>query len=99
MDIVSQTENTLLWFSQAFYCQILIVSCAPTSNGKYLTDVDPEQAEAACANKAQSLQVQQGGCVLEAFQPSQLLHTQNQGGPAPVKDTQQRLKTLLQRQS
>lgn len=60
----------------------------PTSNGEDLTDVDPEQAKAACANKAQSLKVQQGGCVLEALQPSQLLHTQNQGGPAPVKNTQ-----------
>lgn len=68
----------------------------PTCNGEDLADVDPEQPEAACANEAQSLQVQQSGCVLETFQPPQLLHTQNQGGPAPVKDTQQRLKTLLQ---
>lgn len=71
--------------------------CVPTCNGKNLTDVDPEQAKAACANKAQSLKVEQGGGVLETLQPSQFLHTQNQGGPAPVKDTQQRLKTLLQR--
>lgn len=69
-----------------------------TCNGENLTDVDPEQAKAARANKAQSLKVQQSGCVLEALQPPQLLHTQNQGGPAPVKDTEQRLKTLLQRE-
>lgn len=68
----------------------------PTSDGKYFTDVDPEQAEAACANKAQSLQVQQRGRVLETLQPSEFLNTQDQRGPAPVKDTQQRLKTLLQ---
>lgn len=70
-----------------------------TSNWEDLTDVDSEQAEAASANKAQSLQVQQGRCVLEALKPSQLLHTQNQCGPAPVKDTQQGVKTLLQKQT
>lgn len=71
------------------------VLCAPTSNWEDLTDVDPEQAEAARANKAQSLQVQQGGCILEALQASQLLHTQNQGGPAPVEDAQQGVKAFL----
>lgn len=67
----------------------------PTSNGEDLTDVDPEEAETACANKTQSLQVQQGRCVLETLEPTQLFYTQHQGGPAPVKDTQQGLKTLL----
>lgn len=32
-----------------------IIKNVPTSNGEDLTDVDPKEAEAACANKAQSL--------------------------------------------
>ncbi|TNN64531.1 hypothetical protein EYF80_025279 [Liparis tanakae] len=51
----------------------------PTGDGEDLTDVDPEQAEAAGAHEAEPLQVQQGGRVLEALQPPQLLHAQDQG--------------------
>ena len=51
------------------------MECVLTSNREDLTDVDSEETKAACANKTQPLQVQQGCCVLEALQSSKLLHT------------------------
>lgn len=81
----------------AYVCAFVHVHlCNPTRYGEDLTDVDAEQAQAAGPYEAQALQVQQGGRILEAFQASQFLHPQHQGGPAPVEDPQQGLKTLLQ---
>lgn len=66
-----------------------------TRNGENLADVDTQQSQAAGAHKPQALQVQKGGCELEALEAPQLLHPQHQRGPAPVQDTQQRLETVL----
>ncbi len=66
-----------------------------TRNGENLADVDAQQSQAAGAHKPQALQVQKGGCELEALEAPQLLHPQHQRGPAPVQDAQQRLETVL----